>query len=522
MRVANWLGRAIAAAALLLAAAPAAATWRRAETDNFIVYSQGSESSLRQDAALLEDYNGFLRLLTRVDDPPPPNKLKVYIVRGGGALRTVRPGLGDQVGGFYAASESGIAAFVDERAGLEDGEENQILFHEIAHHFMLQYRPTAYPPWYVEGFAEYVMTARFQKDSISFGQASTMRASWLAGREWLPLERILFEPPPKKDEENALYYAQSWLLVHYLLRDEGRRRKAIDYLAATARGEEPRAAFKRIFAVEPKAMLRELETYAYNKMTYSRLARRSAAAAPAMTVTVLPPAADDLLLLDAAMEIGLRDADVPAFLAKVRGVAAGRSDDYSRRVLARAEALYGDGAAADRLLDPLLAAAPGDPALLYLAGMRHLRAAASGALDEARERRAAQVWFGKAHKADPNHFQTLVRYADSLQGGSRFASENTANVLLLAHELAPQVAEITMRAADMLLRRGEFDQAAALLTPLASSAHDSSLASAAREMLRRARAREKGEGEPPAGAAGTAPVKSWTAPPQKAKGPAIR
>ena len=191
------------------------------------------------------------------------------------------------------------------------------------------------------------------------------------------------------------------------------------------------------------------------------------------------------------MEVGVRSEDVPAFLAKLRSLAAGRSDDYSRRVLARGEALYGDPAAADRLLEPLLAAAPADPSLLFWAGMRHLRVARRGAPDEARERRSAQIWFGKAHKADPNHFQTLVRYADSLQGDSRFDTENTANVLLLAHQLAPQVSEITMRAAFMMLRRGEYDEAAALLTPLASSAHAPGLAAEAQAMLARAKAKEK-------------------------------
>jgi hypothetical protein len=230
-----------------------------------------------------------------------------------------------------------------------------------------------------------------------------------------------------------------------------------------------------------------------------------------MTVTVLPPAADDLLLLDSAMEIGISPADVPAFLARLRSLANGRSDAYSRRVLARAEALYGDSAAADRLLDPLLAAAPADPSLLFWAGMRHLRAARRGAADEAQERRSAQVWFGKAHKADPDHFQTLVRYADSLQGDRRFDSDNTANVLLLAHQLAPQVSEITMRAAFMMLRRGDFDEAAALLTPLASSAHDPGLAAQAQSMLRQAKTKrkigEKAEDAPAPGNEGAPPAK---------------
>jgi hypothetical protein len=488
MRIRGWVGRIALLLAFWLVESPAAAEWRRAESANFIVYSQGSEASLRQATALLEDYNGFLRLLTGVQDPPPPNKLKVFMVRGRNALKTVRSDVAEDVAGFYTASQTGIAAFVDERSGLEGREQNQILFHEIAHHFMLQYRPTAYPPWYVEGFAEYVMTAQFDKELITYAQPSSIRVSWLVHADWLPLDRVLFQPPPRKPEESALYYAESWLLVHYLLRDGERRAKTIDYLNSTARGEDPRAAFKRVFTVEPKAMQHDIETYAYNKMTYSRLKRRSAAAPPAMTLTALPASADDLLLLDAALGVGLREADVAPTLAKVRAAATGKADDYSRRVLAEAEALYGDGAAADRLLDPLLAAAPTDAQLLYLKGMRHLVAARRD--DSAKERKLAQPWFVKAHKADPNQFQTLAHYAESLSGSAQFVSENTSNILLLAHELAPQVSEITMNAAQLLLLRGRFDEAAVLLTPLASSAHQPQLAAAAQQLLRRARAKQ--------------------------------
>jgi hypothetical protein len=112
--------------------------------------------------------------------------------------------------------------------------------------------------------------------------------------------------------------------------------------------------------------------------------------------------------------------------------------------------------------------------------------------DDAKERKLAQPWFVKAHKVDPNHFQTLVRYAESLSGSPRFVSENTQNILLLAHELAPQVSGITMSAAQMLLERGQFDQAALLLTPLASSPHEPELAAVAQALLRQARARKSG------------------------------
>jgi hypothetical protein len=475
--------------ALLIGASPASATWRRAESANFIVYSQSNEQTLRNRVALLEDYNAFLRLMTAVDDPPAPNKLPVYVVRSHAMLNMVRP-VAEDVAGFYAPSGSGIAAFVDDGADGIGEEGDMVLLHEIAHHFMLQYRPGAFPPWYVEGFAEYVMTAKFSKTSIEFGQPSHNRASWLAFSEWLPLERILFSPVPTKAEDAARYYAESWLLVHYLFRDGERRAKLVAYLGAVGDGEAPRAAFKRIFAVEPKQLQGDLVRYGQREIDYSRLTRRSAAEAPPMQISVLPPSADDLLLAQAAMRIEADASRAPALLAKIRAEAAKYDDPFARRVHAQAEALYGDGAVADRLLDTILAASPEDGEALYLKGMRLLVAARRNSADAPALAKQAQAWFGKAHKADAKDYATLARYVEAaLYSGP--PSENVVEVLLLAHQLAPQVSEFTMNGTSMLLARGHYREAAILIAPLASDPHNAGLAAAARKMLDEARSKTK-------------------------------
>ena len=130
MRASNW----ILVAAALLSASPAFATWRKAESPNFILYSQSSEQKVRDQAALLEDYHQFLRGLTGVSEPPAPNKLRVYLVRGRDQLRIVRD-VPAGIVGFYTATPSGIAAFADDRSGLSGAGDEEILFHEIAHHF---------------------------------------------------------------------------------------------------------------------------------------------------------------------------------------------------------------------------------------------------------------------------------------------------------------------------------------------------------------------------------------------------
>lgn len=483
---------------LVAYASPAEAAWRRAESPHFIVYSEESEPRLRERILLLEDYDRLLRTLTTVSGEAAPVKLHVYVVRGSDDLQKVRPGLGRIVGGFYTATPYGIAAFVDDRASMGGRRsENEILFHEYAHHFMMQYAPTAYPAWYIEGFAEYYMTARFSERSIEFGNFSEARAYQLDPAEWLPMERVLFGTTGMGERQRSYFYAQSWLIVHYFFSTPERQAAIRRYLAALAGGGEPAEAFRTATGLTPAGLRDELRRYiAGRRITYHRIERSSTDAPPPVTVATLPRSADDLLLYEAALKVGPGEDYQPTLLQRIRSAAVRHpADPYGRRVLAHAELLIGDPAAADRLLDPLLAAAPQDAELMYLKGMRHLVAAQKE--DWEGQAHEARRWFARAHRADANHFQTLYRYAETLQRSRDYTSENTRNVLLLAYELAPQVAEVGMNAALLLMRRGEFDPAARLLRPLAAAAHNEELAGAARELLRQAEARERPGDAPP-------------------------
>jgi Flp pilus assembly protein TadD len=481
MRYFWW--RTLAASLLAMTfASGAAAEWRRAESANFVLYSQSGESKLREQSALLEDYHLFLRALTGVTDPASPNKLNVYMVRSEAQLRSIH-NIPSGIGGVYVASSAGIAAIVNEASA---GGGQETLLHEVAHHFMRQYRPLPYPAWYVEGFAEYASTVSFKKDAIEYGRPSVGRAYTLVQGKWLPLDDILFGGVPADRERMSAFYAQSWLLSHYLLRSAEMRPRFAAYLTAAARGETPRQAFATGFATPVADLERSLRSYSKSAMSYTRFKRASEASPPAVAVTRLPPSADDLLLLRATMEI--RPQDEAGLLAKVRAAASKHDDEFARRVLAQAEALHGDPPKADSLLGSLLAARPDDAELLYFKGMRHLRVARDSADGEA-EYRLARTSFARAHKANPNHWQTLLRYAEALRADERFVSDNTINILLLASELAPQTQEGTMNAAQLLITRKRWEEAERLLLPLTGDPHNRGLAEAARGLLEAARAR---------------------------------
>lgn len=466
--------------------APVRAEWFRAESPNFIVYGEMTQSRLRERVTLLEEFDAFLRVLTGTTAPPSPNKLRVYLTRGGDELNAVWP-VGYGVGGFYRASPEGVFAVADEYNNWR-GNENDTLFHEYAHHFMMQYHPAPYPPWYVEGFADFVMTAVIRPDWFEFGNTNPIRSSWLTGAsDWIPYEQILFGDLRRVNA--GPFYAQSWLLVHYIMADEARRTAFIRYVEALARGQESRPAFTVAFGLDPRTLDRTMREYA-RRIPIHRIDRRSRHAPPPITVQRLEAAGLNTPLIEAALMIDLPPAQARRVLARARR--AGHDDDlFGDRLEARAEILFGDLTAGGRLLDRLLAAAPRDADLLYLKGLQHLIAGRRAAGARPAQYRLAQGFFARAFRANPNHYPALFRYAESLSVGDQFLSENTQNVLLLAVTLAPQVNEIRLAAAHLLLLRGQFEQAEAVLLPLAVTLHQPKSANRAAEFLRLARARER-------------------------------
>jgi hypothetical protein len=486
---------------LALGATPARAEWLRGESPNFIVFSEESEARVRERLVQLEHFDALLRQLTTVTEPPAPNKLHIYIVDGPAGLRMVRP-VGEGTAGFYTASPSGIAALVDRSVasrgpGTRNRDGQEVLFHEYVHHFMWQYRANAYPAWYVEGFAEYFMTTHITDRAIDIGNASADRAAAIMAGNWLPIERVLFGTTAGLNQDQAVqFYAQSWLMVHYFFSTTERQTAIRRYLIEARRGDGAEA-LQRATGLTTAQLNDELRRYIRGgRINYRRMNLDERQAPAAVSITRMARSADDLLLYQAALRAGIDDDQGPNYLRRIRTAAARHAGDpFAQRVLAHAEALFGDGAVADRLLDPLIAASPNDAELLYIKGMRHLAAAEDGDNWDS-ESRVARNWFSRAHRADENHYQTLYRYAQTLRGQEAFDSENTSNVLLLSHQLAPQVSEITMNAAMLLIHRRQIAEAEALLQPLAADPHDAGLAAAARQMLQQARGETAATAEP--------------------------
>jgi hypothetical protein len=461
--------------------------WLHASTPSFSLYGRVSEKTLVEMARDLEDFVGLLRSLHGVDASPDERPLPIYIVPRQIDLKRVQPGV-THVSGFYSASVGDIFAVLSLDGDAERGR--QVLFHEYAHHFMKQHAPAAYASWLVEGYAEYFMTARFKPDVVELGVTSP-RIAWLRGAVWTPFDQILGRRALTGGRSDiAAFYAQSWLLTHYMMSDPARLARLTRYATAVAAGGDPVALAPEAVGVPLRDLERVLRQY-MAALPGRRLPRPPTTGKP-LTVTRLPSSADDLLLENQRLKMGVPPAERPALLALIRERAARYPGDrLAEMTLARAENDFGDRDKAQTLLRRRIEVDPRDVEALQTLGWSCMLQARANPAQAQRKLSEAREWFGKGFAVDPNNALLLYDYGLSRRPDPNYPNDNTVNVLLRAQALAPQVAQFRIAAADALVRRDRFDEAAAMVEPVFNDPHAGPRAAEARRRFEEAVARRK-------------------------------
>ncbi len=466
----------------LLLATPARAEWLVAETEHFRLHEDTSENRIRQRAALLEDYRSLLLTMTNVGDADsaPAPRLDVYILKD---IADARPfgKLAPNVAGIYIANPGGVAAFANNGVlGIAT------VLHEYAHHFMLASGATAYPAWYVEGFAEYFMTAEFRPERVEFGNYNNVRAAWLVRGNWLPLEKVLARSfRPKSSDDVAMFYAQSWLLTHYLYRVEGQSQKLQAYLQAVAQGADPVEAFKTHIDPDLSRFQSSLKRYLGSRnLTYS-VFKRPAATPASVQIRALPAAAKDLLMPLVGLELAPNIAPVRAVAPEIITKAAAKhaDDPMAQRALALLALRFGNPQDAAARLDTLLKSSPDDPSLLLWR--------AQTLPTDPKGRAEALRLLVRSYKANPDDWRTLRAYALARGARTRKLSKNDLDVLILARQLAPQVDELALDLALAYAHADNLPMAARVLAAPAANPHGSRLKAVAQRLHDAAAANNK-------------------------------
>lgn len=480
----GWRAAATLLACAALTCGSAQAQWLRAEGAHVVVYGNTDEDRVRTFARKLERFHMLLELMIPGPDLGDRPKLPVYLVRNGSDLQDALPSSPDDLAGLYVASVDGIQAIAIARhANAAEGDDT--LLHEYTHHFMYERARGSYPTWFVEGFAEYYSTAEVG-DRITVGKPSRSQVDTLTYLPWIGFDEVLTGSPWGMSERNrSAFYAQSWLLTHYLLRDPARWTAAQGYFRALPERKPAVEAFQQSTGMDMDALKSALRRYGERGMQYSRL--ESAFPEPAITLTHMPASADQLML--PAIGILFGDHDDEALAALRAGPTRFPGDAFAIEFAARAELAAGNPQRAIELLTPLLGDAAA-PELCFVAGMANMALAASkaeapGAKDDAGELDYVQAanLFVRTVRGDPMHYRALYRYWQIRARTGEAPDTRLQDVLVQAYNLAPQAQEIAINAGFMLLGVARTKEARGVLAALAGDPHGDKSGDVARRLV---------------------------------------
>ncbi|HEX8921137.1 MAG TPA: tetratricopeptide repeat protein [Pyrinomonadaceae bacterium] len=241
--------------------------WTSVQSKNFLLVGNASQRDIRKVAARLEQFReAFLRLLSveHFDSSVP---LTVIVFKDDEAYRPFEP--------LYRGQPSGVAGFFQSSPDVDyitlsvDRKHvrsaDALAFHEYVHLLVRNSFGDA-PLWFNEGLAEYYSTFEISDGNkkVTLGKPMSYRTQMLRERNLLPLE-MLFKvddqsPYYTESDKRALFYAESWALMHYLL--SGHRRTQLSvYLQLLAKGMEIEDAFRQAFQSDFATVEQELRAY---------------------------------------------------------------------------------------------------------------------------------------------------------------------------------------------------------------------------------------------------------------------
>jgi tetratricopeptide (TPR) repeat protein len=215
------------------AAAAAQDAWIEVRTPNFTVISNADEKDARKIADQFEQirevfHNAFPALRTQIGKP-----VVIFAVKNAESLKLLLPEYWETKGhthpaGIYVPGEA--EHFVAVRTDTQGENPYEIVYHEYTHALIhLNYRDL--PAWLDEGIAEFLGNTQIREKSVQIGKIDSYHLRELHENKLIPIDTLLQvdHNSPYYNEQNrtSLFYAESWVLVHYLLMDPDARQQQL-------------------------------------------------------------------------------------------------------------------------------------------------------------------------------------------------------------------------------------------------------------------------------------------------------
>jgi tetratricopeptide (TPR) repeat protein len=495
MRVRSASAPFVAAAAIALLGlttqvndALAGPEWTRLRSPNFTLEGNVPERDLRAVALRFEQFREVLNRLLPNASLVTPTPLTVVVFAYNRDFKPVLPlfnGKPIEAAGYALASPVGTSITIC----LEYNERAYpVIYHEYGHLLISNAAPHL-PVWAFEGLAEYYKTFELSADGKKalVGNPLTAAAlSQLQGRDLIPMSDLLSAGRNSElynvSKNRGRFYAQSWALVHYLLLGSPARKGQFDqFINRVAAGVPAAEAFKTTIT-GADTLGAELTQYVSN-LTFVAMQfkfQEKVADDRAFTAERMSPA-------DVESTLGhllLRQGRYPE--AQARFTAALKLDPKASSAHTGVGLIELNQGRALEALPALRRGVEfgGDSVLAhYSLGLAALRCKSAECETQQAGYEAARRAFQRSVELQPDFPDALsyLGYTELATGGSLDEAEKH---LKAAIKLMPGRETYRFNLAQVYMRGQQFEQAQALLGPIAASP-DATQSGQARELLGR-------------------------------------
>lgn len=470
--------RAVAAIAMMCAT-PALAEWREASSDHFLIYANSDERWLRDFADRLERVDSAMRLTRGVDGAVRgrSNRLTIYVLPNVSAVQQMCGKNCTNVAGFYVPRAGGSIAFTPRQGSNpsdpNDLTANTVLFHEYAHHIMLENFAAAYPRWFVEGFAEFNATARVERNgAVQLGGAANHRAYGLVLAQPLPIATLLDDSKAKLSaQDQDVFYGRAWLLTHMLTFDAARAGQLPTYLKLINQGKSSLEAAQTAFG-DLKTLSRDMDKYLNRRTISGLLVPPDRLTVGRIDLRTLPAGEAETMAVRMRSKRGVNRAAALALLPEARRRARDfPNDPAAQGMLAEAEYDAGNVAECEAATDRALAADPKNVQALLYKGRARINRAVDAKSKDAAVWKEARGWLIKANRLDTDDAEPLMLFYESFLATDETPPKSAIAGLMRAFELSPHDAGLRFMAIRQTLIGGDVKEARYMLIPLAFDPH---------------------------------------------------
>lgn len=238
--------------------------WVSVRTRNFLLVGNTSEKKIRQVGIRLEQFRAAIaRLFGKANlDSHAPTTVIIFKSHESYRPFKTKP---NTAGFFQWNPHINYITLTTEVRG--DQNPYNVVFHEYTH-LLLNSISANMPLWFDEGLAEYYSTLDMTGDlQVVLGKPIPTHVSRLRQNQLLPF-KTLFQvdrqsPYYNESDNQSVFYAQSWALMHYLIAGKDGQLKTqlgkfVDLMAANVPMEQ---AFQQSFAMSFENMENELRVY---------------------------------------------------------------------------------------------------------------------------------------------------------------------------------------------------------------------------------------------------------------------